>query len=58
MFRSPGESRDPPFSRRSVDKWVPAFAGNAVENIPFSLPHRLIVNNSHFQIGLPLPGSP
>jgi hypothetical protein len=29
-YRSPGESRDPPISTSGVQKWIPAFAGNAL----------------------------
>src|SRR5437879_2682752 len=30
--RIPGESRDPPIGASGAAKWVPAFAGNAVES--------------------------
>ena len=32
LYRRPGESRDPPFSCRATDKWVPTFAGTTAEN--------------------------
>src|SRR5882762_1559408 len=32
LRRVPGESRDPPIGASDAAKWIPAFAGNAVES--------------------------
>src|SRR5437588_1818474 len=34
--RRPGEGRDPPFSLRDVEKWIPAFAGMTIFKKPGS----------------------